>query len=130
MTGSTSSTNLAVTPGCYDNTLNGGSDAYVVRFNAAGTALLGATYIGGASSDAQNIGSLSPNYGDGSRGEIFYDTNDDLVLSISIQSVDFPVTAGAYQTVYGGGTQDGIFFKLNGTCSNQWYIPGTDAFSS
>ncbi len=118
MTGSTSSPNLPTTPGCYDNTLNGSSDAYVVRFNATGTALIGATYVGGSGADAQNIFSLSPNYGDGARGEIFYDDNNDIVVAGSTQSQDFPVTAAAYQATYGGGTQDGCFFKLDGTCAN------------
>jgi gliding motility-associated-like protein len=118
MTGSTSSPNLATTAGCYDNSLNGQSDAYVVHFNAAGTALIGATYIGGSSADAQNVGTLSPNYGDGSRGEIFYDNNTEIVVAVSTQSQDFPTTPGAYQTTYGGGTQDGCFFKLNNNCSN------------
>ncbi|MCC7030533.1 MAG: hypothetical protein IT257_09520, partial [Chitinophagaceae bacterium] len=118
MTGSTASINLPVTPGCYDNTLGGNSDAYVVRFNAAGSALLGATYIGGSSADAQNTNTLSPNYGDWARGEIFYDQNDDILVEGSTQSSDFPVSAAAYQGTYGGGTQDGCFFKLNSTCTN------------
>lgn len=116
--GSTSSANLAVTPGCYDNALNGSSDAYVAHFNATGSALIGATYIGGSGADAQNLASLSPNYGDWSRGEIYYDQNNDIVVAGSTQSADFPTTAAAYQGTYGGGTQDGCFFKLNTTCSN------------
>jgi hypothetical protein len=118
VTGSTSSINMPTTPGAYDNTLGGSSDAYVARFNATGSALLGASYVGGSSADAQNIYTLSPNYGDGNRGEIFYDVNNDIVVAVSTQSSDFPVTAGAYQGTYGGGTQDGCFFKLDGTCSN------------
>lgn len=118
VTGSTSSSNLPVTVGAYDNTLGGTTDAYVVRFNATATALLGATYVGGSQSDAQNTWNLSPNYGDGNRGEIYYDGNSDVVVAVSTQSSDFPTTPGAYQTTFGGGTQDGCFFKLDGTCSN------------
>lgn len=117
ITGSTTSTNLPTTFGCYDNSSNGGSDAYVAHFDAAGATLIGATYIGGSSSDAQNIGTLSPNYGDANRGEIFYDTNGDIVVATSTQSNNFPVTVGAYQTAFGGGSQDGIFFKLTFNCS-------------
>jgi gliding motility-associated-like protein len=118
MTGSTGSSNLPLTAGAYDNTLGGQSDAYVVRFNATGTALLGATFVGGSNSDAQNTFNLSPNYGDANRGEIYYDGPSDVVVAVSTQSNDFPITAGAFQTTFGGGTQDGCFFKLDGTCSN------------
>jgi gliding motility-associated-like protein len=117
MTGSTTSANLPTTTGCYDNTLNGNSDAYVVRFNANGNAMLGATYIGGSGIDAQNSSMLSPNYGDWARGEIFYDVNNEIVVATSSESSNFPTTTGAYQTVI-GGMQDGVFFKLNATCSN------------
>ena len=128
ITGSTSSPNLPTTAGCYNNTLNGVSDAYVVHFNAAGNGLIGATYIGGSGADAQNINVLSPNYGDASRGEIYFDTNDDIVLAMSTQSNDFPTTPGAYQTAFGGGSQDACFFKLNSSCSNlifSTYLGGT-----
>ena len=127
ITGSSSSPNLPVTPGCYDNTANGAADAYVARFNSTGTALIGATYIGGSGADAANSGTLSPNYGDGNRGEIYYDSNNDIVVAGSTSSTNFPITPGAYQTVSGGG-QDGMFFKLDGTCSNlifSTYIGGT-----
>lgn len=118
ITGSTSSPNLPTTFGCYDNSNNGGADAYVAHFDAAGATLIGATYVGGSAQDATNSVSLSPNYGDQNRGEIFYDANGDIVVATSTQSSNFPVTAGAYQTTFGGGTQDGIFFKLNFNCTS------------
>jgi gliding motility-associated-like protein len=127
ITGSTSSPNLPTTPGCYDNTINGTSDAYVARFNSTGTALIGATFIGGSGVEAQNSFALSPNYGDGNRGEIFYDNNNDILVAGSTSSTDFPTTPGAYQTV-SGGSQDGMFFKVDGTCSNlifSTYLGGT-----
>jgi gliding motility-associated-like protein len=127
ITGSTSSPNLPTTPGCYDNTINGTSDAYVARFNSTGTALIGATFIGGSGVEAQNSFALSPNYGDGNRGEIFYDNNNDILVAGSTSSIDFPTTPGAYQTV-SGGSQDGMFFKVDGTCSNlifSTYLGGT-----
>lgn len=126
ITGSTNSPNLATTPGCFDNTL-GGTDAYVAHFNATGTGLIGATYVGGSGGDAQNSFALSPNYGDANRGEIFFDTNDDICVAVSTSSIDFPVTAGTYQATSGGG-QDGCFFKLNSNCTNMifsTYIGGS-----
>ncbi|MBK8146168.1 MAG: PKD domain-containing protein [Bacteroidetes bacterium] len=127
MTGATTSSNLPVTIGCYDNTLGGQTDAYVAHFNSAGTALIGATYIGGSAIDGANSTQLSPNYGDGNRGEIYFDVNDDIVVAVSTTSADFPTTPGAYQSVL-GGQQDGCFFKLNNTCSNllfSTYIGGS-----
>jgi gliding motility-associated-like protein len=115
MMGSTSSSNLPVPAGCYDNTLGGTLDAYVVHFNAAGSALVGATYIGGSGIDASaNTGG---NYGDNARGEIFFDNNNDIVVVASTNSTDWPVTVGAYQAAFQGGGQDGTFFKLNTTCT-------------
>ncbi len=116
MTGSTSSSNLPTSTGCYSAASAGGTDAYVVHFNAAGTAIIGSTYIGGSGNDAQNSFSISPNYGDSHRGEIFFDTNNDIIVATSTSSTNFPMTAGAYQSTNSGG-QDGIYFKLNSNCS-------------
>lgn len=127
MTGATTSANLPVTAGCYDNTLGGQTDAYVAHFNSTGTALIGATYIGGSAIDGANSTQLSPNYGDGNRGEIYFDVNDDIVVAVSTTSTDFPTTPGAYQSV-SGGQQDGCFFKVNNTCTNllfSTYIGGS-----
>ncbi|MFA6060284.1 MAG: hypothetical protein WC756_18935 [Taibaiella sp.] len=41
--GTTTSNNLPVTTGCYDNTYNNARDIFVAHFNAAGSALIGAT---------------------------------------------------------------------------------------
>ncbi len=105
ISGTTSSSNLPHTIGCYDSTIGGSQDIYVAHFNAAGTALLGATYVGGVSTD-----------GNGYRGEVLYDTSGAIVVGSETTSSDFPTTAGAYQTSYGGVT-DGVLFKLDSTCS-------------
>jgi hypothetical protein len=102
MMGSTSSTNLPTTAGCYDNTLGGNSDVFVMHLNAAGSALLGSTYVGGSGTESQNTGTLSPNYGDSHRGEIFFDINNEMVVASSTTSTDFPTTVGALQATNGG----------------------------
>lgn len=117
ITGSTTSTNLATTTGCYDNTANGASDIYVAHFNATGSSLIGATYIGGSGADGANASSLSPNYGDWARGELLYDASGDILISSSTSSTNFPTTTGAYQTTL-GGAQDGCVIKINPTCTN------------
>lgn len=117
ITGSTTSTNLATTTGCYDNTANGAADIYVAHFNATGSSLIGATYIGGSGADGANASSLSPNYGDWARGELLYDASGDILISSSTSSTNFPTTTGAYQTTL-GGAQDGCVIKINPTCTN------------
>ncbi len=118
--GSTSSSNLPTTTGCYDNSLGGTMDIYVVHFNATGSALLGATYIGGSGVDGYNNFSLSDNYGDQNRGEVFTDATGNIYIASSTSSNDFPVTAGAAQSTAGGG-QDGCIVKLNANCSSLLY---------
>lgn len=115
--GTTSSLNLPVTAGCFDDTANGNNDIFVARFSVDGSALLAATYVGGGGNDGSNNTALSPNYGDQNRGEVFADSLGNIYVSSSTQSADFPTTAGAYQAAYGGGGQDGCVFKLDSACT-------------
>src|SRR5690606_24146211 len=67
--GATSSSNFPMPAGSFDNTYNGGNslnfmfngtnfangtDIFICRFNAAGTNLLGATFMGGSDNDGVN----------------------------------------------------------------------------
>jgi hypothetical protein len=49
--GSHSSADFPTTSSAYDETHNAGSDAFVVKLNAAGTGLACATFLGGANED-------------------------------------------------------------------------------
>ena len=55
VTGSTLSNNFPTTPGAMQTTGGGASDAFVAKLNAAGSALVYSTYLGG-SIDDQAIG--------------------------------------------------------------------------
>ncbi|MFI5203459.1 MAG: PKD domain-containing protein [Flavobacteriales bacterium] len=143
--GTTASTNFPTLAGSYDVTHNGGtnvavnginyaggSDIYVARFDATGSALLAATYIGGTANDGLNVAAtLKHNYADQNRGEIVVDANGDVFVASSTMSVNFPVTPGSFgQTA--AGTQDGCAFKMDANLTTlQWssYIGGslTDA---
>ncbi len=131
--GTTGSSNFPVTPGAYDITFNGGtaytltyvlnytngSDMYISRFKADGTALLASTYFGGSGNDGLNTTPpLKYNYADDVRGEVLLDANDNCYVVSSTQSSDFPVTSGAFQTTIGGGTQDGCIVKLDNNLQN------------
>lgn len=126
--GVTSSTNFPMAGSSFDNTFNGGpyitydalefngTDIYVARLNAAGTALLSSTYIGGTNTDGMNISALNYNYGDHYRGEIVLDASQNVYVVSTTNSSNFP-TLNASQTSL-SGTQDAVIFKMNGGLSS------------
>ena len=112
-----------------------GSNIFITKFNAAGSALIGSIMIGGSNNDGVNItGKYVPlmdtpngqtdgayetrrNYGDDSRSEVILDGGNNILLASSTQSPDFPVTASAFQKTFGGGStnyaQDGVILKFS-----------------
>lgn len=127
----------------YDNTFNGGPsltydnaieflngvDMFVARLSADGTQLLSSTFLGGTGNDGINFenewnsyygqDSLYFNYGDGARGEIMVDQDDNVYIASTTFSSDFP-TISASQATF-GGVQDGIVCKFNPSLSSlQW----------
>jgi Beta-propeller repeat len=95
--GGTPSADFPVTPGAYDTTFNNG-DAFVTKFNPAGSALVYSTFIGGSSFD--------------SIGSIVLDPAGNAWLGGGTSSADFPVTADATDSTLNGGG-DGTITKLN-----------------
>lgn len=124
--GTTASANYPVSATAYDNTFNGGvtytgsipnyiggSDIVISKLNPSGTVLLASTFIGGSGNDGLNTGpAIQYNYADDYRGEIIIDVNDNVFVATSTSSIDFPVSAGAFQPNLSGG-QDGCVFKLS-----------------
>jgi gliding motility-associated-like protein len=143
--GTTGSSNFPVTSGSYDQTFNGGAyvyydnslqfsqgtDIFVSKISNDGLQLLASTFVGGTENDGLNYPSaLSYNYGDGARGEIMTDNNNNVFVVSTTNSTDFPVTAGAFQTSPGGGGQDGIVFKMTPSLSGMlWssYLGGNSS---
>ena len=100
VTGGTLSTNYDVTTGAFQTTYGGGAyDVFVTKLNASGSGLVYSTYIGGSGSD----------YGYG----IAVDGSGNAYVTGQTVSTDYDVTAGAFQTTYGGGTYDVFVTKLN-----------------
>ncbi len=134
--GKTYSSNFPITAGAYDVSYNGGSDLVVCKFNPTGSALLGSSFVGGSDDDGTNISadlatctSLKYNYADDSRGDIMLDALGNCYVSSCTKSNNFPATAGAFQTTFQGGAQDGCVFKMSNDLSTmQWatYIGGSD----
>ena len=92
VTGSTFSTNFPTTPGAFQTVFASlpfsDNDAFVTKLNANGTALIYSTYLGGMNSE-QGTG-------------ISVDSMGRAFVAGSTNSNDFDVTAGAFQTTFGG----------------------------
>lgn len=126
--GNTGSANFPVLGTSYDPSFNGGvamtvwngvaaysvgSDIFVTKLNANGTALIGSTFIGGSANDGLNLGpGLKHNYADEFRGEVISDAQGNIIVASSTSSNNFPLWA-AFQGTYGGGVTDACVFKLN-----------------
>ncbi len=100
----------------------GAYDIVVTKLNATGMAIIGSKKIGGNGDDGVNIdpdrngaNSLQQNYGDDGRSEVILDGAGNIYVASCSQSTNFPVTAGAFQTTFGGlpGIQDGIVLKMD-----------------
>lgn len=126
--GVTSSNDFPVGPAAYDNSFNGGptttqnslnftgSDIFIARLNAGGTALVASTYVGGSGVDGLNITNLNYNYGDQFRGEIILDPSGNVYVASTTQSGNFPVVLGSQNFL--NGSQDAVIFKMPPTLSS------------
>jgi hypothetical protein len=102
ISGQTTSTNYDITSGAFQTTYRGGTyDAFVTKLNSTGTALIYSTYIGGSKVDAGY--------------SIAVDGFGNAYVTGWTSSTNYDVTAGAFQTTYGGGTYDAFVTKLNST---------------
>lgn len=132
--GTTGSTNFPVSTNAFQTVQNGGTNAswpggygiafpngcdiFISKFSADGASLLASTYVGGSGNDGINYGSiLDYNYGDPFRGEINVDDADNVFVATCTASANFPVSANAAQSTF-GGVRDGLVFKMNGNLSN------------
>ena len=91
--GTTNSDSLPTTPGCYDDTYDGGglyyrAEGYIARFDLGLTQLTASTYLGGANDEYL--------------ADVAWDPRGRLYLSGGTSSPTFPTTAGAYDTQYAG----------------------------
>jgi hypothetical protein len=104
LVGGTDSSNFPTTPGVLQPTYSGSlSDAFVTKIDAAGTAVLYSTYLGGSGDDAV--------------ARVTVDASGNAYLVGGTSSTNFPTTPGALQTSFRGGSFDGFVTKLNATGS-------------
>lgn len=127
--GTTGSPNFPITTNAFDATFGGGTpytpqgigvsypngaDMVVARLSNDGTQLLGSTFLGGSQNDGHNsAAALKVNYADEMRGEVLLAENGDVVVVSCTTSPDYPTTAGAPQTTFGGGSHDGVVSRLD-----------------
>jgi len=103
VTGLAVSDNFPVTAGAFQtvnkSSPNGNANAFVAKINPSGTALLYSTYLGGSATDEGN--------------GIAVDASGDAYVTGLATSTNFPVTAGAFQTVASGIQGNAFVTKLN-----------------
>ena len=110
LTGETRSTNLPVTVGAFQPSIGGvsdvfsapGGDAFVAKLNAAGTALVYFTYLGGSGGDSANA--------------ITIDSKANAYLTGYTFSVNFPLTSNALQSTQ-AGQFDAFVARINNPSS-------------
>ncbi|MBI3292941.1 MAG: SBBP repeat-containing protein [Elusimicrobia bacterium] len=99
VTGQTTSPSFPTTPGVFQTTFGGPSDAFVTKVNPQGTALMYSTYLGGRSADA-GLG-------------IAVDQDGTAYVTGVTTSPNFPTTPGAFQPTFGGGIEDAFVTQVN-----------------
>jgi Beta-propeller repeat/Abnormal spindle-like microcephaly-assoc'd, ASPM-SPD-2-Hydin len=103
VTGSTDSPDFPTTAGAFQTKNRGTLDAFVIKLNAAGSAPLYATYLGGGGLD--------------SGAAVAVDASGNAYITGYTSSPNFPTTAGAFQTTYHRGGGDAFVTKLEATGS-------------
>jgi hypothetical protein len=98
LTGMTQSASFPATAGAFDTGSNGGDDSFVMKLNAAGSALVYSTYLGGAGNEEPR--------------RLAIDAAGNAYVTGQTDSSNFPTTAGAFDTSYNGGA-DAYVAKLN-----------------
>ena len=107
VTGETLSTDFPATIGAFQTSHGGGQlDAFVVKVNAEGSALLYSTYLGAGGNNRAH--------------DIAVDSNGNAYVTGETDS-GFPTTAGAFQTTSAGGDIDAFVTKLNAAGSALLY---------
>ncbi len=89
----------------YQPRTGGGQDGFISKLSPTGTTMLFSTYLGGSGGSAglpEEVNSLA------------VDLLGNVIVGGTTPSANFPVTAGAMQTVFGGET-DGFISRFSGT---------------
>jgi len=115
ITGQTSSPDFPTTSGAFQTAFAGGcgavaggpTDAFVTKLNVTGSGLVYSTYLGGSCDDFGEAVAL--------------DVGGNAFVTGRTSPSNFPVTSGAFQTGFGGGSSDAFVTKLNSNGSALLY---------
>ncbi|MBL8898856.1 MAG: hypothetical protein JNM84_14550 [Planctomycetes bacterium] len=119
--GETSGANFPTTPGAFASThASGGieNDFVITKLNADGRSLIWSTFVGGSSGEFSAAASLA------------IGAQDEVVIAGFSTSLNYPVTAGAFQANHRGGGTDGVVTKLSADGSSlvfSTYLGGTSS---
>lgn len=113
-TGTTVSSIFPVLSGHQMSYGGGGMDGFIAKINSSGTTLLWSTFYGGTGWDEGHA--------------IVIDYLGNVIMGGSTKSSAGIATAGAAQTIFGGGTADAMIVKFNSGGVRQWgaYMGGND----
>jgi len=116
LAGVTSSKDFPVTQGAFQTTNkfsykvnHAGPTAFVAKLNPSGSALVYSTYLGG-SGGFINFTPFFAQYGGDAANALAVDSNGDAYVTGATASLNFPVTAGAFQAANAGATGSGGAF--------------------
>jgi hypothetical protein len=108
LTGETTSLDFPTSAGAPDSTFNGFTDVFVTKLDAAGSAIVYSTYLGGATNGDSGLG-------------IAVDTSGNAYVTGNTSSTDFPSTLAAFDSTFNGGGFDAFVTKLDATGSSLAY---------
>lgn len=120
LTGYTGSADFPITPGVFDPNFNGGgtgsiaTDAFVARLSPLATALVFATYYGGAAIDEGHGIAL---------------LGDEPAIVGRTESTLLPLAGASFDATYGGGNGDGFVARFSGNgavLASATYVGGSD----
>jgi len=99
--GTTTSPRFPTTPLAFQRIMRGGQDVYLAKLEERGETLTFATLLGGGSRDFA--------------GDVAVNAEGSAVVTGITESLNFPVTAGALQQRFGGGTWDAFVTRFTPT---------------
>ncbi len=100
VTGTTFAESFPTTPGALQRVIGGANDAFIAKLNAAGSALVYSTFLGGSAIEEAS--------------GIAVDATGSAYVTGGTDSTNFPTTPGAFQRVKGAGSSEDAFVaRLN-----------------
>jgi hypothetical protein len=117
------STDYDVTPGAFQTTKGGGGDVFVTKLNAAGTALVYSTYIGGSSGDDGHAIAVD---GSGNAYVTGYTSPPTTMLHRGLSRRRKEAGGCFCDEAECGGHRSGLFHLHRGECDDEGYAIAVD----